>query len=211
MDIVSVIRKLCEGKNAFHDLFDKTKTYDKLLALSDDKKDAELFGALLYGKARNTIVEMINDAYNFKQYAVKAHGLLVKDGLSAYDAKRALEIFFIAFGFPGYRTIEASETVTDEQPSYKTVYEGEVKNGKPHGVGVRNFYYEGKWTNLDECVWIDGVMCGYDYAKELEFGAFEDQKIGFVVNDNFVGNIRVIPAGDCEPFNDTVKKFSVKC
>ena len=211
MDIVSVIRKLCEGKNAFHDLFDKTKTYDKLLALSDDKKDAELFGALLYGKARNTIVEMINDAYNFKQYAVKAHGLLVKDGLSAYDAKRALEIFFIAFGFPGYRTIEASETVTDEQPSYKTVYEGEVKNGKPHGVGVRNFYYEGKWTNLDECVWIDGVMCGYDYAKELEFGAFEDQKIGFVVNDNFVGNIRVIPAGDYEPFNDTVKKFSVKC
>ena len=211
MDIVSAIRKLCEGKNAFHDLFDKTKTYDKLLALSDDKKDAELFGALLYGKARNTIVEMINDAYNFKQYAVKAHGLLVKDGLSAYDAKRALEIFFIAFGFPGYRTIEASETVTDEQPSYKTVYEGEVKNGKPHGVGVRNFYYEGKWTNLDECVWIDGVMCGYDYAKELEFGAFEDQKIGFVVNDNFVGNIRVIPAGDCEPFNDTVKKFSVKC
>ena len=32
-----------------------------------------------------------------------------------------------------------------------------------------------------------------------------------VVNDNFVGNIRVIPAGDYEPFNDTVKKFSVKC
>ena len=39
MDIVSVIRKLCEGKNAFRDLFDKTKSYEKLLALADDKKD----------------------------------------------------------------------------------------------------------------------------------------------------------------------------
>ena len=210
MDIISAIRELCKGDKGFENMFDKKKSGGKLASLTGGDRDADLFEALLYGKARSALVEMINDAYNFKEYAVKAHGLLVKDGLSAYDAKRALEIFFIAFGFPGYRTIEASETVTDEQPSYKTVYEGEVKNGKPHGVGVRNFYYEGKWTNLDECVWIDGVMCGYDYAKELEFGAFEDQKIGFVVNDNFVGNIRIIPAGDSEPFDDTVKKFSVK-
>ena len=48
MDIITAVRKLCEGKNAFRDLFDKTKTYDKLLALADDKQDAELFGALLY-------------------------------------------------------------------------------------------------------------------------------------------------------------------
>ena len=38
MDIVSAIRKLCEGEKAFHDLFDKTKTYDKLLALGNDKR-----------------------------------------------------------------------------------------------------------------------------------------------------------------------------
>ena len=213
MDIVTAIRKLCEGENAFHDLFDKTKTYDKLLALADDKKDGELFGVLLYGKARNTLIEMINDAYNFKKYAVKAHGLLVKDGLSAYDAKRALEIFFIAFGFPGYRVIDESkvDTIVTDDGKFRTEYKGEVRNGKEHGVGVRTCYYEGQWCNYDECVWIDGVMCGYDYAKELEFGAFEDQKIGFVVNDNFVGNIRIIPAGDYEPFDDTVKKFSVKC
>ena len=211
MDIISAIRELCKGDKGFENMFDKSKSGGKLAKLTDGDRDAELFEALLYGGARETLVEMINDAYNFKQYAVKAHGLLVKDGLSVFDAKRALEIFFIAFGFPGYRTIETMETIIDEQPSYKTVYEGEVKDGKEHGVGVRNFYYDGKWTNLDECVWIDGVMCGYNYAKELEFGAFEDQKIGFVVNDSFVGNIRVIPAGDYEPFNDTVKKFSVKC
>ena len=210
MDIISAIRELCKGDKGFENMFDKSKRGGKLAILTDGDRDAELFEALLYGGAREILVEMINDAYNFKQYAVEAHGRLVKDGLSVLDAKRALEIFFITFGFPGYRNIETSETLIDEQPSYKTVYEGEVKDGKEHGVGVRNFYYDGKWTNLDECVWIDGVMCGYNYAKELEFGAFEDQKIGFVVNDNFVGNIRVIPAGDYEPFNDTVKKFNVK-
>ena len=210
MDIIWAIRELCKGDKGFENMFDKSKSGGKLGTLTGGDREAELFETLLYGGARDTLVEMINDAYNFKEYAVKAHGLLVKDGLSVFDAKRALEIFFIAFGFPGYRSIEASKTITDEQTSYKTIYEGEVKDGKPNGVGVRNFYYEGKWTNLDECVWIDGVMCGYNYAKELEFGTFEDQKIGFVVNDNFVGNIRVIPAGDYEPFNDTVKKFNVK-
>ncbi len=214
MDIVTAIRKLCEGKNPFQDLFDKTKTYEKLLAFADDKKDAELFGALLYGNARNTLLEMINDAYNFKQYAVKAHGLLVSGGLDAADAKRAIEIFFKTFGFPGYREMDPSKvsTVSDTiSENFTTEYEGEVLGGKEYGVGTRTCYSNGKWCSYDECVWIDGVMIGYDFAKEIEFGAFEDQKIGFVVNDNFVGNIRVIPAGDYEPFNDTVKKFSVKC
>ena len=210
MDIIWAIRELCKGDKGFENMFDKSKSGGKLAKLTDGDRDAELFEALLYGGARETLVEMINDAYNFKQYAVKAHGLLVKDGLSVLDAKRALEIFFITFGFPGYRNIETSETIIDEQPSYKTVYEGEVKDGKEHGVGVRNFYYEGKWTNLDECVWIDGVMCGYDYAKELEFGAFEDQKIGFVINDSFVGNTRIIPTGEDEPFYDTFKKFEIR-
>ena len=209
MDIINGVRELCKGENGFVNMFDKAKSGGKLGQLTGGDREADLFETLLYGSARDTLVEMINDAYNFKQYAVEAHGLLVEDGLDAMDAKRALEIFFIAFGFPGYRTMGAQETIVDESGNSKTVYEGEVKNGKPHGCGSRNFYYEGKWTNLDECVWIDGVMCGYDYAKELEFGAFEDQKIGFVVGDNFVGKIKVITS-DGEEFDDPVTKFSVK-
>ena len=210
MDIVTAIRKLCEGKNTFHDLFDKTKTYEKLLALADDKKDAELFGALLYGKARNTLLEMINDAYNFKQYAVKAHGLLVSDGLDAADAKQAIEIFFKAFGFPGYRDMDESKvsTVSDTiSENFTAEYEGEVLGGKEYGVGTRTCYSNGKWCNYDECVWIDGVMIGYDFAKEIEFGAFETQKIGFVVEDNFVGNIKCFCGEDEEI--DAVSKFTV--
>ena len=210
MDIVTVIRKLCEGKNAFHDLFDKTKTYDKLLALSDDKKDAELFGALLYGKARNTLIEMINDAYNFKEYAVTAHGLLMKDGLSALDAKRALEIFFTAFGFPGYRDMDESRVaeLTDGDSSFSTEYKGEVLNGKEHGVGARTCYSHGKWCHYDECVWIDGVMNGYLSAKDLEFSAFEVQKIGFVVDDHEVGKTKCF-SGEDEYYDDGLK-FNVK-
>jgi len=207
MDIVSAIRKLCEGKNAFHDLFDKTKTYDKLLALADDKKDAELFGALLYGKARSTLIEMINDAYNFKEYAVKAHGLLMKDGLSAMDAKRALEIFFTAFGFPGYREMDQSKvsTLSDTVGSdFKVEYEGEVLNGKEHGVGARTCYSHGKWCHYDECIWIDGVMNGYLSAKDLEFSAFEVQKIGFVIDDHEVGKTKCF-SGEDEYYDDGLK------
>ena len=209
MDIIQAIREVCRGENGFENMFDKSKSQGKLGKLTGGSHEAEIFETLLYGQARDALIEMVNDAYNFKKYAVKAHGLLVSSGLSAQDAKRALEIFFIAFGFPGYRNMETVETIIDEQPSYRTVYEGEVKDGKPHGVGTRNFYYKGKWTNLDECVWIDGVMCGYDYAKELEFGAFEDQKIGFVVNDCFVGTMRII-ASDGEEFDDNGKKLNIK-
>ena len=210
MDIVSVIRKLCEGKNAFHDLFDKTKTYEKLLALADDKKDAELFGALLFGKARNTLIEMINDAYNFKKYAVKAHGLLVSDGLDAADAKRMLSMLSGNTHHPGYREMDQSKvsTVSDTiSENFTTEYEGEVLGGKEYGVGTRTCYSNGKWCSYDECVWIDGVMIGYDFAKEIEFGAFETQKIGFVVEDNFVGNIKCFYGEDEEI--DAVSKFTV--
>jgi len=59
-------------------------------------------------------------------------------------------------------------------------------------------------------VWVDGVMYGYDNAKEMEFGMFEDKKIGFVVNDYLIGNTRIIPAGDNEPFDDTGKRLNIK-
>lgn len=210
MDIVSAIRKMCEGKNAFRDLFNKDKSYFKLNFIADDKKDFELFTTLIYGKARSVIIEMINDAYNFKEYAVKAYGILVSDGLDAKDAKRALEIFFKAFGFPGYREMDQSKvsTVNDTiSENFTAEYEGEVQNGKEYGVGTRTCYSNGKWCNYDECVWIDGVMIGYDFSKEIEFGAFETQKIGFVVEDNFVGNIKCFYGEDEEV--DAVSKFTV--
>lgn len=210
MDIVSTVRKLCEGKNGFRDLFNQIKTYEKLRTLADDTKDAGLFAALIYGKARGPLLQLINDVYNYQDHAVAVNTALLADGLSAADAKRALEIFYKAFGFPGHREMDQSKisTVSDTIGSdFKVEYEGEVQNGKEYGVGIRTCYSRGKWCNYDECVWIDGVMFGYDFAKEIEFGMFETKKIGFVVEDNFVGNIKCFYGEDEEV--DPVSKFTV--
>ena len=212
MDVISAVRELCKGENGFVNMFDKAKSGGKLASLTGGDRDAELFESLLYGKARSALVEMINDAYNYKDHAIKVQGLLASDGLSESDSKRALEIFFRAFGFPGYREMDKNKVSNISSTigeSFHVEYEGEVRNGKEHGVGVRTCYYEGKWCNYDECVWVDGVMYGYDNAKEMEFGMFEDKKIGFVVNDYFVGNTKIIPAGDNEEFYDTGKKFEI--
>ena len=212
MDIIWAVRELCKGDNGFENMFDKAKSGGKLASLTGGERDAELFEALLYGKARGALVEMINDAYNYKEYAVRAYELLVKDGLSVYDAKRALEIFFTAFGFPNYRSTDESRVdilITDDG-TFRTEYQGEVRNGKEHGVGVRTCYYNGKWCNYDECVWIDGVMFGFDNAKEVEFELFEDTKIGFVINDSFIGKTRVIPLNGDEGFDDVGKEFAIK-
>ena len=207
MDIISAIRELCKGDKGFENMFDKAKSGGKLAKLTSDVRDADLFEALLYGKARSALIEMINDAYNFKEYAVKAHGLLMKDGLSAMDGKRALEIFFATFGFPGYRKMDQSKvsTLSDTVGSdFKVEYEGEIVNGKEHGVGARTCYYNDKWCHYDECVWIDGVMNGYLSAKDLEFSAFEVQKIGFVVDDHEVGKTKCF-SGEDEYYDDGLK------
>lgn len=211
MDIISAIRELCKGDKGFENMFDKKKSGGKLASLTGGDRDAELFEALLHGKARSALIEMINDAYNFKEYAVKAHGLLMKDGLSAMDAKRALELFFTAFGFPGYRDMDQSKvsTLSDTVGSdFKVEYEGEVLNGKEHGIGARTCYSHGKWCHYDECVWIDGVMNGYLSAKDLELSAFEVQKIGFVVDDHEVGKTKCF-SGEDEYYDDGLK-FNVK-
>ena len=43
-------------------MFDKAKSQGKLGTLTGGDREAELFEALLYGGARETLVEMINDA-----------------------------------------------------------------------------------------------------------------------------------------------------
>ena len=207
MDIICAIRELCKGENGFENMFNKSKSMGKLGKLTGGSKDARLYEALIFGSAREALIELILDAYDFKEYEPEIKGALVSDGLSAGEAKRALEILYKAFGFPGYRKIDRSkeQTIIDNDGKSRTEYRGEAENGKEHGVGVRNFYYEGKWCSLDECVWIDGVMCGYDYAKELEFGAFEDKKFGFVVNNYFVGRFKYIYSDGEESYEQGMK------
>ncbi|MBQ8863109.1 MAG: hypothetical protein IJV67_06115 [Clostridia bacterium] len=202
MDIICAVRELCKGENGFEDMFNKAKSGGKLGRLTGGSADARLYETLIYGSARGKLLELISDAYNHKEYAPEIKKLLVSDGLSKAEAEKALKIFYTAFGFPGYRKTDASkeQTIIDDRGSYRTEYRGDAEDGKEHGVGVRNFYYHGKWSSMDECVWIDGVMCGYDSAKELEFGAFEDRKFGFVVNDCFVGRFKCLFSDGSESY-----------
>lgn len=207
MNLIWVIRSFCSGDKGFENLFDREKSYAKLTELSDNKKEAEQFATLLYGRARKALVELILDAYNYKTYAETIKSELMDDGLSPDDAARALEIFFRAFGFPGYRDMDKSRVaiLLDGDDRFRTEYVGEAVDGKEHGIGVRTCYYNGKWCSHDECVWIDGEMTGFDNAKEMEFEVFEDHKIGFVVNSSFVGRFKCIFSDGTESYEDGVK------
>lgn len=207
MNLIWVIRSLCSGDKGFENLFDREKSYAKLTELSDNKKEAEQFATLLYGRARKALVELILDAYNYETYAETVVAELISDGFSADEAKRTLEIFFRAFGFPGYRDMDKSRVaiLLDGDEKFSTEYVGEAVDGKEHGIGVRTCYYNGKWCSHDECVWIDGEMTGFDNAKEMEFEVFEDRKMGFVVNNNFVGRFKCIFSDGTESYEDGVK------
>lgn len=211
MNLIWAIRELCSGEDGFENLFDQEETYQRLIDLSDDKKEATLFAVLLYGRARPTLIEMIHDVSNYKAYAVKIQGDLVNSGMSEADAKRTIEIFYEAFGFPEHRRCDPARVgvVISENGDFRSEYQGEVKDGKAHGIGIRNCYYNGKWCDYDEGVWVNGAMCGYDSVRELELEMFENRKIGFVVDDGFIGKTKVIPAED-EEFYELGRKLDIQ-
>ena len=206
MNMIDAIRALCKGENGFVNMFDPAKSQGKLSRLTEGHRDAALFETMLYGQARKALVEIIHDSYNFKAYITWVHSLLMDDGMTEEEAKRTLDYFFTAFGFPGYRIENSAKqkTITDEDGSSKYVYCGETLGDMPHGVGKRDFFYEGEWNGCNECVWIYGVMCGYDHASEIEFDIYEDQKIGFVVNNCFVGKFKCLYDGSEESWEQGV-------
>jgi len=190
IDIIVAIRKMCEPKSGFIDMFDKNKSYDKLLKLAGGKQDAQLFAKLIYGRARKNLIKLIKHACEYQKYTESILSDLVLHDLSLPEAKRALEIFLRAFGFTGYRDIQINplnQFTCYEKGDFKCIYVGETKDGKEYGFGVRNNYFEGKSCGFDRCTWINGRMLGYCYTLEVEFGTYKTNKYGFVLNDTFVG------------------------
>lgn len=193
---------MCESESGFVDLFNKEKSYDKLVKLTDDRRGAELLSRLLYGRARAGLIKLVGDAFEYEKYSKLIKDELIADGLSPSDATEALGIFLRAFGFPGYRDEfinPIGEFVSYESEKFRTVYKGEMKDGREYGVGVRHNFYDGDSCGFDECVWIEGRMLGYCYSSEVEFGAFESKKYGFVLNDCYVGKYMIVHEdGECE-------------
>lgn len=189
-NIINAIRKLCETDQGFIELFDKDKSYIKLRNLTEDNHKLLLFSKLVYGKSRYNLICLINDVYSLKEYESKIINDLITDGLNYDDAMLALEIFYKAFGFPGHRDIlinPINEFISYEGDTFKSIYNGETKEGKEYGIGIRKNYFEGESCGWDECVWINGKMLGYCYSLDIEFGEYKTKKYGFIVNDTYVG------------------------
>ena len=211
MNIIWAIRELCKGENGIENLFDFNKTYEKLIDLSDNKQEATQFAAMLYGGAREKVLELIHNAYKYKDYLADIESSLIKGGMYESEAKRTIEIFLEVFAFPGYREVDESkiQKIVTEEGDFRTEYIGEVKDGKEHGVGKKTLYYQGEWCNYYETVWIYGIMYGYEFGKEMEFGMYEDKKIGFVANNCLIGKTRIF-ASSGEEFNDLGKNINIK-
>lgn len=71
MNLIWVIRELCAGEDGFEGLFNKDASFQKLMDLSDNKHEAGQFAVLIYGSTREVLLELINDAYNYRVYAEK--------------------------------------------------------------------------------------------------------------------------------------------
>ena len=66
MNIVDAIRKMCEEKNGFRNLFNKALSYEKLRSLVDDKKDAELDRYIRTGVCEDEAVRARIDALHVR-------------------------------------------------------------------------------------------------------------------------------------------------
>ena len=190
LDIISAIRKVCELENGFENLFKDSKLTE-LRKYTNDNKSLNLLSKLLFGNARENLIELINDVYHYEEILDLIITDLEMDDLSTDEANEAIDIFLKTFGFPGYRKYilnPITKFVSYDKNNFKSIYEGETKNSKEYGIGTRYNYYEGESCGWDECVWINGKMFGYCHSLDIEFGSYKTKKYGFVVNDTYVGN-----------------------
>ena len=112
MDISWAIREICSGENGIENLFDRDKSYLKLINLSDNKKDAIVFSKMIYESTREIVIELIHNAYFYESYIEKIYSKLITEGMNEIEAIRATQIFLEAFGFPGYRNMDSSKVDT---------------------------------------------------------------------------------------------------
>ena len=105
LDIVSAIRKLCEVEDGFVNLF-KDESKDALNNICFDKDMVRLFSKLVHGKARTSLIELINDSYQYEKYGKQVIEDLIKDGLTVDEANTSLEIFYTIFSFTFMNTLK---------------------------------------------------------------------------------------------------------
>ena len=147
MKISDALRELATGANGFTRLFNRGRTYYELCEAMGESIELELFSELLYGCAKDKLVELINDAYNYKVYADEIADMLCSEGYgSESEVRDALDSFLLAFGFPDYRNADDAtfgEVVLEDGENIRVLFSGEIYDGIPHGIGTKRTYRNG--------------------------------------------------------------------
>ena len=216
MKISDAIREITTGASGFDRLFNRGRSYYELSDIVDEGAEFELFAELLYGCAKEMLVSLVNDAYNYHKHVDEiADKLCYEDYGSDSEVRAAVEHFLRAFGFPEYRGVDDShfgEIVLDDRDDMRVLYSGEVYDGIPHGIGTKRTYRAGNLVRTDESNWIFGRMTGYCRTTELGSDGIGTEIIGFVINEKKMGvqmnidrggNGRTTLSEDCfDPFGN---------
>lgn len=185
MTIVEALRKIVakeELKVLFGDKLEKA-----ILSLDGSlTKEASRFAVAYHSGATDHLRQACNEPWEWETHFNSAIKALVGYGMDEQEAGETVGYFGEAFGFPDYCQAKPAlhGKLVNKTKESEFIYEGDVVNGKENGVGKRDYYYNGRLVNKEECIWIEGEMYGYWTCYELAFECVEMTKIGFLYKDN---------------------------
>ena len=190
MDIINAIREI-EYRYGLDVLLDSFRCNALLADLAPESERERRRISLAFScGAMKQIGSAFHDAGASTAYFTEAERLLIAEAdMNETAAKETVACFRRAFGFPGYREMNPALVgkITEPMDDAEFVFEGEIKDGKPHGICTRTMYYNGKFAEKDESVWLYGAMNGYCKNSELFMETTMIYTEYFVVNDTIYG------------------------
>ena len=161
MTTVEALRT-CLYENGIEMLLDYPKLCGKLWDLAPaELLGRERFRAIYETGAVESIHEAVMDAAHYTDHFAKAmEKLCTREGMTVAACEETLMLFYDALGFPPKKPIENVQTVTEGDWKYT----GEIKYGKPHGVGKEELLAYGIVCSSRDGQWLCGSPFGYFHS-----------------------------------------------
>lgn len=163
MTTVEALRT-CLYENGIEMLLDYPKLCGKLWDLAPAEiLGRERFRAVYESGAIEYIHAAVLDAAHYAHcFSQAAETLREADGMTAAAAEETLSLFYDALGFPAEHPAENARTVLKDDWKYT----GEVKDGKPHGVGKEELLLDGVVYSSRDGQWLNGAPFGYFHSVD---------------------------------------------